>query len=220
MMKLCRFKFTCLLVDGSFKEHINFDLEEFGMVNFKGREELQTEFHINKPSTSKQSQEEGFEQDGFVDKYDRIKRRKRQLDIRNEFSESYSSSEEYIPYPDEVSDDLTSEEDEEDNNLKSKATYIPKKKQKQGIGVHHKAMKAKLKSKKSKTPKKVVDDGNIIAYQQRLKELRLKERLKKMGSLDAVADSDLSEDEENDDKEIALKGGFSLPVKLWRKLYK
>ncbi|XP_065065513.1 DNA excision repair protein ERCC-6-like [Rhopilema esculentum] len=207
-------------VDGSVKEHRNFDLEEFGMVDFEGTKELHTEFHVNKPSTSKQSQEESFEQDDFVNKYDRIKRRKRQLDIRNEFSDSYSSSEEYIPYPDEVSDDLTSEEDEEDNNLRSKATYVPKKKQKQEIGMHHQAMKAKLKSKKSKTPKKVVDDGNIIAYQQRIKELRLKNRLKKTGSLDTVADSDLSEDEENDDKEIALKGGFSLPVKLWRKLYK
>lgn len=203
------------------------DTEKFGIVDFKSSEQSFVDDDESRPSTSKVDLEESLllevsenlETLAAFDKYDKIKARKRKLDIRDEFSDSYSSADDYIPYPDEVSDELT-EEEFEDEGKQRKASFTHHEKKKKTQGIHHKKFKASLKSKKVKKPKKVVDDGDIRLYQERIREFKLKERLKESNQLDLVADSDISEDEANDRKMISLKGGFSLSVKMWRKLFK
>ena len=156
----------------------------------------------------------------YDDKYDLIKSRKRRIDIRQEFSDSYSSEEEFLPYPDEVSDDLTEEEYDEADAAQENATFSGKRKRKTKLGKHHKELKSSLKSHKQRKPKKVVDDGDVKKYLQRMRELRIKEKLKEEGRADDVSGSDISDEEEGDKREIALKGGFALSAKMWRKLYK
>lgn len=148
------------------------------------------------------------------DKYDKIKARRHQIDFGADFSDTYSSDEEFVPFSDDESEEKTDEDFDECIQEKS---AIPKKKAR--LGVHLKQLKTDLKSGRSRRGKKVVDDGDVSVYLQRMRELRVKEQLKQTGQLDIVQ-SDISEDEDNDSKEIALKGGFALPVKLWRKLYK
>ena len=194
----------------------------FGIADFDTEDTVGLEPELSGPSTSQQGSDESImlaQSIEYDDKYDRIKARKRTIDIREEFNDSYSSSEEYIPYPDEVSDELTDEDFNEEDD-KQRNVLLPQKKRKTKVGKHHEKLKSELKSQRHNKHKKVVDDGDIKAYLQRIRELRIKERLKESGRIDDVADSDLSEDEENDKKEIALKGGFVLPVKMWRKLYK
>ena len=203
------------------------DTEKFGIVDFKSSEQSFVDDDENRPSTSRVGLEESLLLEASedlqtlaaFDKFDKIKARKRKLDIRDEFSDSYSSADEYIPYPDEVSDELT-EEEFEVGSKQSKVSFAHHDKKKKTAGIHHKKLKAGLKPNKAKKAKKVVDDGDIRLYQERIREFKLKERLKETNQLDLVADSDISEDEANDKKMISLKGGFSLSVKMWRKLFK
>lgn len=193
----------------------------FGITDFDADDSLSLEPEVNIPSTSKHESEKGFfpmQTVSYDDKYDRIKARKRKVDLRDEFSDSYSSDEEYTPYPDELSDEQTEEDFDEAVPVSLKHS---RKKGTVKLGKHHKKLVCDLKSETHKKSKKVIDDGDIKAYQQRIRELRLKERLRATGRLDEVQ-SDLNEDEDEDggDDEIALKGGFALSVKLWRKLYK
>ena len=176
----------------------------------------------NKPSTSYQELEQYYiaETVEYDNKYDRIKSRKRRIDIQQEFSDSYSSSEEYIPYPDEVSDELSEDDYDITSNIGEKVKYpVEKKRRKTKVGRHHKELQSNLKSHKNSRSKKVVDDGDASKYLQRMRDLKMKEKLTREGRVDVVA-SDISDEEEDDRKEVALKGGFALSVRMWRKLYK
>ena len=180
------------------------------------------ELDPNKPSTSHLEFEQCYKSEvvEYDNKYDRIKSRKRRIDIRQEFSDSYSSEEEYIPYPDEVSDELSEDDYDIVNNVGEKVKYpVEKKRKKTRVGRHHKNLQSNLKSRKNSRPKKVVDDGDAAKYLQRMRELRMKEKLIGEGRVDEVA-SDISDEEEDDMKEVALRGGFALSIKMWRNLYK
>jgi len=194
----------------------------FGIADFDPENSIGLEPDSNKPSTSYQELEQYYiaETVEYDNKYDRIKSRKRRIDIQQEFSDSYSSSEEYIPYPDEVSDELSEDDYDITSNIGEKVKYpVEKKRRKTKVGRHHKELQSNLKSHKNSRPKKVVDDGDAAKYLQRMRDLKMKEKLTREGRVDVVA-SDISEEEEDDRKEVALKGGFALSVRMWRKLYK
>ena len=179
------------------------------------------DFTSNEPSTSYGHVNEDLPFESAVEqnRYDMIKSKKRKIRIQDEFSDHYSSDEEFIPYPDEVSDELT---DEDDNLLHTErrtnlhATVNKTKKLKK----NHKKLQATLKSKKITKPKRCIDDGDVKVYHERMRILRLKEKLRSTQTLNGVSDSEISEEEANDRKEISLNRGFTLPVKFWRKLYK
>ncbi len=194
----------------------NFDI---GIKDFETNEVSFQELEDSASSRviREQSETLEFEDNVDEDKYDRVKNRKRKLYVKDDFSDSYSSSEEYMPYPDEVSDEITNEEDDNFEDKKKNVKLFKKRKKRK---VHHENLVTELKSKKERTSKKIIDDGDVKAYNERMRILRLKKRLKNAGDMDAVDGVDFSEEEENDDKEISLKKGFSLPCKTWRKLYK
>ena len=195
----------------------------FGITDFDPEDGVGLEPEISKPSSSHQGPEEMYpvsQPVDYDDKFDRIKSRKRGIDIRQEFSDSYSSEEEYMPYPDEVSDELTDENCDKANDEWNATKMFEKRKKKAKLGKHHKDLRSNLKSHQQRAPKKVVDDGDVRKYLQRIRKLKIRERLRETGRVGDVTGSDMSDEEENDKKEIALKGGFALSTKMWRKLYK
>ncbi|XP_077979590.1 DNA excision repair protein ERCC-6-like [Glandiceps talaboti] len=74
-----------------------------------------------------------------------------------------------------------------------------------------------VKAKKSRDPvmKKCVDDGNIGNYEKRLRKNK-KDRLKKKKAKIDAGESDSEEDLEDYD----FDGGYTVPGKIWHKLYK
>ena len=215
--------YFCYFSDASKIPHSLEDIN-FGIADFDSEDKINLEPEISMPSSSHIDAEQGLSISHSVnydDKFDMIKSRKRRIDIRQEFSDNYSSEEEYLPYPDEVSDELTEEEFDEGDAAQENATFSGKRRKKKGkLGKHHKELRSNLKPHKQRKPKKVVDDGDVKSYLQRMRELRIKEKLKEEGRAGDVTGSDISDEEESDNREIALKGGFALSAKMWRKLYK
>eukprot|EP00794_Sanderia_malayensis_P004167 gene4167-4721_t len=159
-----------------------------------------------------------FEPATHENKYDIIKSRKRRLDIDGESSDSYSSQdeeEEYLPSSDENNCEVNDE-----FQIHEKIVSFKTRKRQRRPGHHHDILFENLKSRKQELSKRVVDDGDVKVYNERIRILRLKEKLKDANAVDTVADFELSDEEENDTKEVFLKKGFSLPYRTWRKLYK
>eukprot|EP00794_Sanderia_malayensis_P008716 gene8716-9647_t len=159
-----------------------------------------------------------FEPATHENKYDIIKSRKRRLDIDGESSDSYSSQdeeEEYLPSSDENNCEVNDE-----FQIHEKIVSVKTRKRQRRPGHHHDILFENLKSRKQELSKRVVDDGDVKVYNERIRILRLKEKLKDANAVDTVADFELSDEEENDTKEVFLKKGFSLPYRTWRKLYK
>ena len=152
--------------------------------------------------------------------YDKIKKRKR-LRIQDEFSDSYSSEDEFVPFEDEISEDEEEIDEEFDESKQRRKSweYFPERKKPKKLGKHHKNLKAELKRKKVTVISKTVDDGNMEAYRERVRKVKIKEQLKKKGDLNAVTD-ELSDEEEGDIGDTQIGRGFRIPNKIWNRLYK